>query len=270
MNVGFIGGGNMAAAIMRGLVKNNWCAKDIRVYDRHFEKCDQLNQEYGVTVCKDSQTLVASSDVIVLAVKPQALEAAIAEFKINIRPEQLIISVAAGVLLEQCETWCGSKNIVRAMPNTPAAIGEGATALYCNSNVSSDHKAIVTKIFNATGVSVWLEQEAQMDAVTALSGSGPAYYFLFIENMIKAATSLGLDINMATTLAIQTAKGACIMAAEGEQSPEQLRIQVTSKRGTTEKGLQALIEGGLEEQVLAALKAAKTRSEELSRSESNA
>jgi pyrroline-5-carboxylate reductase len=263
MSFGFLGGGNMARAIIQGLVSKGWSGNSIWVCDKSEQKRQLLEQDLEVNTTDSAKTLLDKTDTLVLAVKPQALEAAISPLHAYWRPEHLIISVLAGTSLDRLSGVCGDHRIVRAMPNTPAAIGQGMTVLVGNALVKNDDHKITTAIFEAVGEVAWLASESDMDAVTALSGSGPAYYFLFVEYMIKAATALGLDETLATALAKQTAIGACAMVANSAQTPRQLRTQVTSKGGTTAAALKVLMDRQLEDIVLEALTAASDRSKAL-------
>lgn len=266
MNYGFIGGGNMARAILQGLIHKGYAPERLWITDKNADKRAALTRDFGVSTTDSTATLLEHSDTLVLAVKPQGLEAALAPLAGLWRDDQVLVSVLAGTRLPALAQLCGELPIVRAMPNTPAAVGMGMTALVANDRLSEQQKPAITAIFSAIGEAVWLDDESDIDAVTALSGSGPAYYFLFVETMITAATQLGLDAHLATLLAKQTALGACHMLATSEDSPQELRTQVTSKGGTTQAALTVFQERGLEAITLEALQAASARSKALSQS----
>jgi len=214
---------------------------------------------------------VQSVDIIILAVKPQQLAQVCTEIAASVaKTRPLIISIAAGVLSKDIESWLNQNQdkqsslaLVRCMPNTPALVQSGATALFANKHVSNEQKTLAESILRAAGLTLWLENESDMDAVTALSGSGPAYFFLVIDAMEKAGIQLGLDENTAHLLAIQTAFGASKMALESNDSPETLRKKVTSPGGTTEKAIGILQDGQLEALFAKALEGARDRSIEL-------
>ncbi|MFT5594688.1 MAG: pyrroline-5-carboxylate reductase [Oceanicoccus sp.] len=265
--IAFIGGGNMASAILGGLIENGFNSNDIFVSDPSEEKLAELAKQFSVNTTNDNNAVIAQADVVILAVKPQVMQHVIAPLKTVLADKKpLVISVAAGISLDSLSAWTDPDlSIVRCMPNTPALVQQGASGLLANANVSDDEKDLTNSILNAVGISVWVNSETELDAVTALSGSGPAYFFLFIESMIAAGTELGLAPNTAKQLALQTALGAATMASRSELEPAQLRKNVTSPNGTTEQAILSFQKQGLETTVKTAMEAAFNRSIELSK-----
>jgi pyrroline-5-carboxylate reductase len=268
-NIAFIGAGNMASAIMGGLIENGFAATSIYASDPSQEKLDELNTKFGINTNTNNQAVIEQADVVIVAVKPQVMELVLSPLQGALKAKQpLLISVAAGINLNSLMQWAGADNdklaIVRCMPNTPALVGQGASGLLANSNVSAQQKELSETILNAVGISLWVEKESELDAVTAVSGSGPAYYFLFMEAMIEAGKKLGLSESTAKQLTLKTALGAATMASESSDSPAQLRKNVTSPNGTTEQALNSFVESGIEAIVEKALKAANDRSVSLS------
>jgi pyrroline-5-carboxylate reductase len=265
--IAFIGGGNMAAALIGGLIANGGNSKNIWVSDPAPLRRDTLGSQFGINTCSEEQNgmLAQKADVLILAVKPQVLHgvcSAIAEQVQQHSP--LIMSVAAGIRLQDIERWLGgSTPVIRTMPNTPALVQSGATALTANTLVTTEQRELAEGIMRAVGMTLWLESEQQMDAVTALSGSGPAYLFLVIEVLAQAGTRLGLAQESAQLLALQTAFGAAKMALESSDDCATLRQRVTSPGGTTEKALAVLEENNLRGIFEQALEAARDRSIEL-------
>ena len=219
----------------------------------------------GIQGTTDNITAIEQADVVILAIKPQVMEAVLTPIKDALqRKKPLIISVAAGIDLQSISSWTGGDlAIVRCMPNTPALVQQGASGLFANVQVTAGQKDISAQILNAVGMSVWVDKETQLDAVTAVSGSGPAYFFLFMEAMIEAGMKLGLSEETAKELTLKTALGAATMASASEDSPAQLRKKVTSPNGTTEKAINSFIDQDLAGMVETALKAANDRSVEL-------
>lgn len=260
----FIGGGNMARSLIGGLLANGVAASRIRVVDPN-ESQRQLLSNMGVAAYGTQEEALTGSDVIVLAVKPQVMASvahSLAAFVKQYKP--LVVSVAAGIRCTDLSRWLsGDTAIVRTMPNTPALVGTGATGLYANALVSKEQKGQAESLMRAVGLSIWVNDEAHIDAVTALSGSGPAYYFLMMEAMIAAGEKLGLDAKTATLLTVQTALGAAKMAIESQSSPAELRAQVTSPNGTTEKAIQSFEQNKLSDVVLSAMQAAQNRAVEM-------
>ncbi len=265
--IGFIGGGNMARSLIGGLVADHQDPTTLFVSEPDPQQREHLRESYGIQVMEDNEALVRQVDVAVLAVKPQVLGQvcrAIAPAASERNP--LFVSIAAGIRLTDMERWLGGKPaIVRTMPNTPALVQCGATALVANARVNGVQKELAEGIMRAVGLTLWLEREEQMDAVTALSGSGPAYFFLVMEALESAASELGLGKETARLLTLQTAFGAAKMALESSDDAATLRQRVTSPGGTTEQALRVLEEGDLRRLFRRALRAASDRSEELAR-----
>lgn len=266
--IGFIGGGNMAEALIKGIIAAGlYKPENIFVSDIRRERLDFLAKEYQVQAVDENAHLAAKVDILVLSVKPQNMTEALESVKDAIKQETLVISIAAGIRTAKIAQALGDMAIVRVMPNTPALIGEGASALFANARA----KPVLEKaksIFSAVGKAVVVDDEDLLDVVTAVSGSGPAYYFLLMEEMIKAARQLGLPENVAKDLVLQTAKGAGLLAAHADkkgESPAELRRKVTSPGGTTEAALKVFAEGKLGPLIVAAVKKAHNRSQQLSK-----
>ena len=262
----FLGCGNMGRSLIGGLIADGHEPGAITGVEPDAAKADFISSEYGIEVVAEGVTVIEGSDVIILAVKPQIIVGCLQPLADKIKRYQpLVVSVAAGVRIATLENILGNKTaIVRTMPNTPALIGAGASALYANDSVSQTQRETAEEIMRAVGLAIWLESEALMDTVTALSGSGPAYFFLVMELMEKAAVKLGLAREQARLLTLETALGAAKMALESEADAATLREQVTSPGGTTEAALKVLMEDGrIEDLFIEALSAAKKRSEEL-------
>lgn len=261
----FIGGGNMARSLVAGLVGDGYPAERIRVTDPDEGQRARLARSLGIETGADNQAAVADADVIVLAVKPQAMEAVCTDLAPGLAGrEPLIVSVAAGVRAEAIARWLGYDGpLVRCMPNTPALLQAGITALFPNARVSDDQRSRAESILRAAGSVIWIDDEALMDTVTGISGSGPAYFFRFMEVMEEAAVARGLDRDKARLLVIETALGAARMALESSDDPGTLRQNVTSKGGTTAAALDVLEQGGLAELVDRAVGAAAERAAEL-------
>lgn len=262
----FIGGGNMATSLISGLIADGYDPKQITASDPDSEKLAQLAARFGIHTEPDNLKAVAAADIVVLAVKPQALESAARELAPAIQQlRPLVISIAAGVQESALSSWLGEKiALVRTMPNTPAMIQAGATGLHAGKGVSKEQKNLAESILRAVGLTCWVADESLMDVVTAVSGSGPAYFFLVMEAIETAARHMGLDEETARLLTLQTAMGAARMAMESNDSPAILREKVTSPGGTTERALRVLEQGKLVELFDAALAAARDRSQELS------
>ncbi|MEO5811824.1 MAG: pyrroline-5-carboxylate reductase [Rhodanobacter sp.] len=264
--IAFIGGGNMARSLIGGLLKTGVAATSMSVAEPLAEARQALGRDFGVTSYADSQLAVAEADVVVLAVKPQimpTLRASLHDILQRKRP--LLISIAAGVRLRQLEQWFGSgMAIVRCMPNTPALIGAGATALCANDRVGPAQKAQAQHILDAAGITRWVDDEGLMDTVTALSGSGPAYFFALVEHLVAAAVAQGLPRDIARALAAQTCLGAGRMLTESGDDPGVLRQRVTSPHGTTQAALESFSADDLARIVARAVAAATHRGEEMS------
>jgi len=262
MKLGFIGGGNMATALIGGLLHKGYPANAIEVAETNPERRAWLTHEFGVSTHENSAA-IGAADVILLAVKPQQLQAILSTLP-KLRPEQLVLSIAAGVRAVDIARWLGDHNaVVRAMPNTPALIGAGITGLFALPEVSAAQHAQASEILEAVGSVVWVDQETQIDAVTAISGSGPAYVFYFIEALEQAAIDLGLPAATARLLTLQTFFGAAALAIKDPIPPAELRARVTSKGGTTERGILALEEGGVSYAIGLAARAAAERAIEI-------
>ncbi len=263
--IGFIGGGNMASSIIAGLINNGYASSSLFVFDPDAQCCEQLRKKHSVTICKSSSELISQVNALVLAVKPQVISIVLDEIADAVQIQKnLVISIAAGVPISFLSKKLTPETaIIRTMPNTPAMISCGATALFANDACSTEHCQIAERIMSSVGIALWVKNENQLDTVTALSGSGPAYFFLVIEALIEAGISLGLEADSARQLALQTGFGATKMALESEHTPDILRQQVTSPGGTTERALQVLAEGDLKDLFKQALNAAEQRAKEL-------
>ncbi len=263
--IGFIGGGNMARSLVGGLIAGGLDATRLQVAEPDAARRAELDERFGVTTSDDNGAVASAVDVLVLAVKPQVLHAVVTRLAPVLGPRPpLLISIAAGVRAESIARWLGRPMaLVRAMPNTPALVRSGATALFANPEVSANQRSRAESIMRAVGQTLWIDDEALMDAVTALSGSGPAYFFLFMEALEQAAIDLGLEPGAARLLTLETAQGAARMALSSEEGPAQLRERVTSPGGTTEAALGVFAEGGFAALIARALAAARDRSDEL-------
>jgi len=265
--IGFIGAGNMATALIGGLVSDDGIdPKNIVVSDINDNNLNDVEVKFGVRTSTDNNQCVANADVIVICVKPQMMAKICHEIIDSVSNSQpLVISVAAGITTDNMTSWLGENTaVVRAMPNTPALISAGATGLYANAKVSTDQKDTAEKILRSVGVVLWVGKEKEIDYVTALSGSGPAYFFKMMEALENAAIDLGLEKETAHILTLQTALGAAKLAMESNDSTSALREKVTSPGGTTERGLAAMQESGVDDMFRKTLQAASDRAEELS------
>ncbi|HNQ04186.1 MAG TPA: pyrroline-5-carboxylate reductase [Thiobacillaceae bacterium] len=262
MKLGFIGGGNMAAAIIGGLLHQGYRPSAIAVVEPLAERRAWLSHEFGVAAEEHAAT-AAGADVIVLAVKPQQLKDVLASLP-ALQARQLVLSVAAGIRSPDISRWLGGHAAVaRAMPNIPALVGEGVTGLYAQSGVSTAQRDMAHHVMTAVGSVVWVEDEAQIDAVTAISGSGPAYVFYFIEALEQAGRELGLSGETARHLALRTFLGASSLATKDGAPPNELRARVTSRGGTTEQGIQALEDAGVRAAIVRAARSAAIRAQEM-------
>ena len=263
----FIGAGNMASSLISGLIADGYPPDCIRVSDTQSELALGLADRYGVVACADNCEAVMSASVVVLAVKPQVMRTVLRGLSATLsETKPLLLSIAAGIACHSLQVWAGGlKSIVRAMPNTPAMVQSGATGLYATREVSERQREVSESILRAVGITVWVDKESLIDAVTALSGSGPAYFFLLMEAMEEAGVQLGLDRPTASLLSQQTALGAGRIAIESTESPSELRRRVTSPGGTTERAIATFESGGLRQLVLHSMQAAQDRAEELSR-----
>ena len=264
--IAFIGGGNMARSLIGGLLKTGIAASSVSVAEPRAEARQELGREFGVACYAEARPAVAEAEVVVLAVKPQVLPALRNELQDVLRQRRpMLISIAAGVRIGQLERWLGGQlPIVRCMPNTPALIGAGATGLCANGRVSPPQRALAQRILDAAGLTRWIDDEALMDTVTALSGSGPAYFFALVEALEDAAVAQGMPRETARALAAQTCLGAGRMLAESGEAPAELRRRVTSPGGTTAAALEAFASGNLRALVADAIAAATTRGKDLS------
>ncbi len=262
--IAFIGAGNMANSLIHGLINKGVPQSNITACDIDQEKVQALVDTCGIHTASMIDA-AKSADVLVLAVKPQVMEAVCTELrKVLSESGCLLISIAAGVPLHSLEAWLGSaQSIVRCMPNTPALVSEGATGLFANANTSDAQAKLAEAVLSAVGICSWLENEAQIDMVTALSGSGPAYYFLLMEAMEQAAITMGLPAEMARQFTIQTALGAAKLAASSDVPPDELRRRVTSPGGTTEAAIKSFESDAFRSIVERAIGAAQKRSIEL-------
>ncbi|WP_374261826.1 pyrroline-5-carboxylate reductase [Zoogloea sp.] len=263
MKITFLGGGNMAAALIGGLVKQGFNGADVQVVELSAEGRAKLQAGFGVRAVGELDDVALACDVLVLAVKPQQLKAAVAPLAGRLGA-QVVVSIAAGLRLGDIGRWLGDyRKLVRAMPNTPALIGAGITGLFADASVDAAGRAAAERVLSAVGSTVWVSDEAQIDGVTAISGSGPAYVFHFIECLQASGEALGFDAATARKLAIDTVLGAARLAAGSEESPGVLRERVTSKGGTTEAALKSFAADGFPAIVERAVKAAEARGREL-------
>lgn len=266
VKIALIGGGNMGRGLIGGLLAQGMSAQQITVADPDSTGLEALRQQYGVRTASDNDTAVRDAQVVVLAVKPQQLATVVAALHSTLAATRpLLLSVAAGIRAADLARWAGDGiAVVRAMPNRPALVGAGATGLFASSAVSSAQRELAQRVMSATGLTVWVDEESQLDVVTALSGSGPAYFFLLAELMAQAATARGLPAATAQQLAAQTLAGAgLLVAAEKQPDLAAMRAAVTSKGGTTAAALGVFESQGLAAVVAAAQDAAEARSREL-------
>jgi pyrroline-5-carboxylate reductase len=263
--IGFIGGGNMARSLIGGLIQDGYPADRIRVCDPDAGQRQWLKTQYGIAVESTTEPVIADSETVVLAVKPQVMREVVADIRrLRGRRNPLFISIAAGIRIATLERWLQQKSaVVRCMPNTPALIRTGATVLCANANTDEEQRNSAETLLRSVGLTLWVEDEKLLDAVTAISGSGPAYIFAVIEAMQAAAESLGLSPEHSRLLCLQTAFGAAKMALEDPEPVGVLRQRVTSKGGTTERALNVFTQGKLPELFRQAIAAAQERSQQL-------
>jgi pyrroline-5-carboxylate reductase len=254
--IGFIGAGNMATSLVGGMIAKGIRPARIWMSDVSQDRLDELSRQHRVHVSTDNAEIARRADVLVLAVC-ETLRDALGE------RQPLIVSIAAGVTIASLKGWLGDLPVVRCMPNTPALVQAGATGLHADPSVSAEQKELAGQILGSVGLTFWFDEEKALDAVTAVSGSGPAYFFLLMESMIEAGRKLGLDERTARQLVLQTAWGASQLAITSEVGPDVLRQQVTSPGGTTAAALNVFEDGGFRVLVDSALAAARRRSEEL-------
>ncbi len=262
--IGFIGGGNMARSLAGGLIARGLAAHQILISDPVAAQLDSLAAQLGVLTTPDNLVVAREADVVILAVKPQDLRNVAASLAGALQAKRpLVISIAAGIRGSDIERWLGGIPVVRAMPNRPALQNCGVTGLYAASAVPAASRSLAAEILGAVGVTVWVQEESQMDAVTAVSGSGPAYFFLLVEMLEAAGIELGLAADVSRRLAIETAYGSGCMARDSADSPADLRKQVTSKGGTTEAALKHLESHDVRRLFSQAIAAAAHRSAEM-------
>ena len=263
--IAFVGGGNMAASMVGGLIDGGHAPQLISAADPFPASLERLRDIAPINLFADNAAAVRDADIIILAVKPQVMAEAAASIASAVNARQpLVISIAAGVTISSLQKRLGAKSaIVRCMPNTPALLGCGASGLFANQYCSARHREFAERVLAAVGITCWVEDERELDAITALSGSGPAYFFLFMEAMIDAGEHLGLSRETATRLTLQTGLGAARMATENAVDLTELRRRVTSPGGTTERAVGCFEQQGLRKLVADAMLAAHERSIEM-------
>jgi pyrroline-5-carboxylate reductase len=261
-HIAFIGGGNMASAIVGGLLRRGLQASQITIIEPFADTAAKLIQDHGVSVFPSAGPSLALADLVVWAVKPQVFHEASSSVSLHTQGA-LHLSVAAGIRTDSICRWTGSDRVVRCMPNTPALIGQGITALFACPTVTPQDKSLVEQVIATTGQYLWVQQESHLDAVTALSGSGPAYVFYFLEAMTQAGVGMGLSAEQAYKLAVATFSGASSLAAASTESPEVLRQRVTSKGGTTYAAITSLDDSDVKSSFVKAMQAAQVRAREL-------
>ena len=260
--IAFIGGGNMASAIIGGLIKQGLPAANVAVVEPYEEARKKLSSQFGIQAEAAAGAALASAGLVVWAVKPQTFKDAAAQARAHVQ-QALHLSVAAGIRSDSIAQWLGTDRIVRSMPNTPALVGRGMTALVARAGVSAADRALVEQVLAPTGATLWVDGEQQLDAVTALSGSGPAYVFYFIEAMTRAGREMGLPAATAQQLAIGTFCGASELARASSEPPSVLRERVTSKGGTTYAAITSMQQSGVADRFVEAMQAACKRAAEL-------
>lgn len=263
MKITFIGGGNMATALIGGLVKGAVAGNDICVVEPDARKCEQLKTDFGVAAAMDL-ALAANSDVVVLAVKPQQLREVAQQLSTYLSTNTMVISIAAGIRLQDLQRWlAGHGKLVRVMPNTPALVGAGVSGIFAAAAVDAAGRSQAATILEAVGSVVWLDTEEQIDSVTAVSGSGPAYVFYFIEALQAAAEAQGFAAEAARELALQTFAGSLKLALNSPDEVSVLRAKVTSKGGTTERAIKVMESEGIKASIQLAVEGAAERSREM-------
>ncbi|MGF6414876.1 pyrroline-5-carboxylate reductase [Paraburkholderia sp. MM5482-R1] len=264
MKIAFIGGGNMASALIAGLIKRGVPTTDICAIDPNTEARERNSKLLGIETASVPDSGIARYDAIVLAVKPQVVRDVATSLSSLITSNQLVISVVAGIRSPDLSRWLGGHSrVIRTMPNTPALIGKGVTGLVAGQEVDQASRELATQVLGTAGMTVWVDDEAKIDAVTAISGSGPAYVFYFIEALQDAALQLGLDADQARNLAIATFSGASELAAQSSESAAVLRERVTSKGGTTAAALQSFDASGVKAAIVRGALAAHARAAEM-------
>ena len=263
--IGFIGAGNMAYALIKGLLNNGFDANQINISDPNEELLRNRESELKVTTYSDNASLLSNSDVIFFAVKPQVLSNVCLELKGIVKSKHLFVSIVAGIRSSDINRWLGGNfSLIRTMPNTPALFQSGVTGLFANELVDNEQKSLVESILSSVGECFWVNEEKLIDAITAISGSGPAYFFLLMESMKQAGMALGLDEETANSLSIQTAYGASLMANKTGKDSRTLRTEVTSPNGTTQSAIESFQDQNFEGIVANATRAAYDRARELS------
>ena len=261
-HMAFIGGGNMASAIIGGLIRQGMRPDQFTVVEPFADTAAKLHKDFGITALPSAGPALARADLVVWAVKPQVFSEAAAPVMPHTRAA-LHLSVAAGIRTDSIGRWVGTDRVVRCMPNTPALVGQGITGLFACPSVTPADQTLVEQVIGTTGQFIWVQQESQLDAVTALSGSGPAYVFYFLEAMTEAGMGMGLSAEQAYQLAVATFSGAASLAAASTESPEVLRQRVTSKGGTTYAALTTMEAAGIKTSFVKAMQAAEQRAREL-------
>lgn len=263
--IGFIGAGNMAYALIKGLLNNGFNANQINISDPNEELLRNRESELKVSTYSDNASLLSNSDVIFFAVKPQVLSNVCLELKGIVKSKHLFVSIVAGIRSSDINRWLGGNfSLIRTMPNTPALFQAGVTGLFANELVDNEQKSLVSSILSSVGECFWVNEEKLIDAITAISGSGPAYFFLLMESMKQAGMALGLDEETANSLSIQTAYGASLMANKTGKDSRTLRAEVTSPNGTTQSAIESFQDQNFEGIVANATRAAYDRARELS------
>ena len=266
--LGFIGGGNMAASLIGGLLSNGlFTPLQIIVFEPDQDRAKQLEQDFSIRLASDNAQLVSLVETVVIAVKPQVLKQVLTPLQNSVSASRpLLISIVAGITSDSIEQWLDTPlSIVRVMPNTPSLIGQGASGAYANSRVTAAQRSVAESLMNAVGCCRWVENQSDIDAVTALSGSGPAYFMLFIQALIESSVAAGIEPDTAKKLAIATAQGAAGLIEQSDVEIQQLIDNVTSPNGTTEAALNSFKQSNFSHIVATAFTAAKSRSEELAK-----
>ncbi|WP_067515565.1 pyrroline-5-carboxylate reductase [Endozoicomonas ascidiicola] len=262
--IAFIGAGNMASSIIGGLIQNGWPAERLIATARTEATLSAIKDQFAIETTTDNHQAVQQADIIMLCVKPQMMKAVLSDVRSSISADSLLISVAAGITMSSLEAWAGNgQAIVRSMPNTPSLLQCGAAGLFANTAVTPEQKILVDRVFSAIGIAEWVQEESLIDAVIAVSGSGPAYYFLFMEVMEQVGTQLGLDQETAKRLTQQTAFGAARMAQASDVDVAELKRRVMSPNGTTEQAINTFMDGELPALIEKAMNAAVKRSIEM-------
>jgi len=266
--IAFVGGGNMASCLIGGMLAKGFSKDQIIVCEPSEQARQRLEATHGIKTTADNLSAVSSADILVLAVKPQIMEAVASDLAPALGHSPTVVSIAAGIPIAALQGWLAadsdsSLNIVRAMPNTPAMVETGATGLFAGGDLQPSQRATIESIFNAVGYVCWVESEALIDAVTAISGSGPAYFFLIFEAMQRVGCEMGLDADTALQLTLQTALGAGRLAKQSNSSPQELRRQVTSPGGTTQAAIESLQDQHLDQIFKAAMNRALERAQQM-------